>query len=205
MVFRILSVSFQAAVAVFVLVALTVVILVSGLPRATGAQALIVLSGSMEPTIPVGAVVIARPVDPADVRVRDVITFTHDSPAETVEFDPSTSTLVTHRVIAIEETGDGTLFHTRGDANTVPDDPPVRAADVRGRVWYHVPYFGYAQQAMTRGPTLLYAAAGLLLVFGIWLLGIALSGDGEKQPGSGAEKTRPDSARSAASDEEDPR
>ncbi|WP_243742517.1 signal peptidase I [Actinorugispora endophytica] len=171
--------------AIFVLVALAVVFSVSVLPRVTGAQALIVLSGSMEPSIPVGAVVVAGPVDPAEVEVRDVITFTHGDPAETEMFDPETSPLVTHRVIGIEETEDGALFHTKGDANTVPDEPPVPAADVRGRVWYHIPYFGYAQQAMTQGPTTLYVLAGLLFVFGVWLLGIALSDDDDEKPGGG--------------------
>ncbi|NYE50403.1 signal peptidase [Spinactinospora alkalitolerans] len=157
----------------------------SVLPRVTGAQALIVLSGSMEPSIPVGSVVIARPVDPAAVEVGDVITFEHGDPAQTDSFDPELTPLVTHRVVEVEETGEGSLLHTRGDANDVPDDPPVPAADVRGEVWYHIPYFGYAQQAMEQGPTLMYVLAGILLVFGLWLLGVALSDDGDDEDGGG--------------------
>ncbi|WP_232306684.1 signal peptidase I [Thermobifida cellulosilytica] len=176
-VLRLLSALFQTAVAVLVLVALVIVVSVALLPRITGAQALIVLSGSMEPTLPVGSVVIARPVDPAEIEVGDVITFTHATPAQTEIADPAAVPLVTHRVIDVETTDDGLLFHTQGDANTVPDDPPVPASAVRGRLWYHIPYFGYAQQALVQGPTLLYALAGLLFVFGIWLLSVALGSD----------------------------
>ncbi|WP_234401940.1 signal peptidase I [Thermobifida halotolerans] len=177
MILRVLSALFRVVVTVLVLAALAVVFSVSVLPRVTGAQALIVLSGSMEPALPVGSVAIAGPVDPTEIEVGDVITFTHSAPAQTDVTDARSVPLVTHRVIGIEETADGRLFHTRGDANTVPDDPPVPAADVRGRLWYHIPYFGYAQQALVQGPTLVFVLAGLLLVFGVWLLSVALSDD----------------------------
>lgn len=174
---RILSALFRITVVVLVLGSLVIVFSVSVLPRITGAQALIVLSGSMEPALPVGSVVIAGPVEPHEIDVGDIITFTHADPAQTEVANTTTLPLVTHRVIDIETTEEGIVFHTQGDANTVPDEPPVPAADVRGKVWYHIPYFGYAQQAMVQGPTALYVLAGLLFVFGIWLLSVALSDD----------------------------
>ncbi|HLU98219.1 MAG TPA: signal peptidase I [Thermobifida alba] len=177
MILRVLSALFRITVTILVLVALAIVFSVSVLPRVTGAQALIVLSGSMEPTLPVGSVVIAGPVAPDEVEVGDIITFTHAAPAQTEVAESASAPLVTHRVIDVETTAEGTFFHTQGDANTVPDDPPVPAADVQGRVWYHIPYFGYAQQALVQGPTLVYVLAGLLFVFGIWLLSVALGDD----------------------------
>lgn len=176
-ILRVLSALFRIIVTVLVLAALAVVFSVSVLPRVTGAQALIVLSGSMEPALPVGSVAIAGPVDPAEVEVGDVITFTHDAPAQTDVSGAPAAPLVTHRVVGIEETADGRLFHTRGDANTIPDDPPVPASDVLGTLWYHIPYFGYAQQALVQGPTLMFVLAGLLFVFGVWLLSVALGDD----------------------------
>ncbi|WP_285758144.1 signal peptidase I [Nocardiopsis ansamitocini] len=206
MIQRILSVLFRCVIGLLLVAALAVVFSVSILPRLTNAQALIVLSGSMEPTIPVGSVVISRPVDPAELRVNDVITFTHGSPAQTDAFDPANSPLVTHRVVQIETTPQGRVFHTQGDANDVRDDPPVTAADVHGRVWYHIPYFGYAQQAMTQGPTTLYVLAGMLFVFGIWLLSVALGDDDdEDEDDDRSEEPDPEDAPHAPRGQEAPR
>ena len=70
---RILSALFRITVVVLVLGSLVIVFSVSVLPRITGAQALIVLSGSMEPALPVGSVVIAGPVEPHEIDVGDII------------------------------------------------------------------------------------------------------------------------------------
>jgi len=69
-----------------------------------GWQVETVLSGSMEPAIPVGGVVVTCPVSPEDVQPGDIITFR------------SGGHHVTHRVTAVVE-GPTAGFITRGDAN----------------------------------------------------------------------------------------
>jgi len=95
-----------------------------------------VLSGSMEPGLKVGGVVITRPVEVEDIKVEDIITF----------YSPLSEKLTSHRVIAVE---DSSSFHfrTKGDANE-DDDPFIllHAQNVVGKVCFHLPYLGYATQ-----------------------------------------------------------
>jgi len=94
-----------------------------------------VFSGSMEPQIKVGSVIITRPVEPETIKVRDVITF--NSPHRDIP--------ITHRVVAVEHNPD-LYFMTKGDANEDADPITVSAQDVVGKVSLHLPYFGYISQ-----------------------------------------------------------
>jgi len=91
-----------------------------------------VLSGSMEPEIGVGGLVVLKPVDAQDVAVGDVITFKL----------PGIDTPICHRVIDRRETADGLLFQTMGDANEEPDASLVGAQDVNGKAVFYLPYVG---------------------------------------------------------------
>ncbi len=90
------------------------------LPVLVGWRPYVVQSGSMEPRIDVGDVVLAAPVsDPGQLLGR-VTVFT----------DPEhPSTTKTHRVVGVN--ADGTL-RTKGDANPTADSAPVPFTDVRG-------------------------------------------------------------------------
>jgi len=130
---------------------------VVAVPALLGATPLTVLSGSMEPALSPGDVVVVRPVDPAEVRVDDVVTF------QPVSGDP---TLVTHRVVGVTWGGERVAgFTTRGDANGAADDPIV-PGQVQGRVVYSVPLVGHLTNA-SWGPTALTAGAVALLVYGV--------------------------------------
>jgi len=91
----------------------------------------VVMSGSMEPAIPVGSIVIVKRVNAEDVKVGDVIVF------ETGE-----STTM-HRVV--EKVVEDGAFHfkTQGDANEVPDPWIVKPEDVCGALLLTIPYYGY--------------------------------------------------------------
>jgi signal peptidase len=92
----------------------------------------IVLSGSMEPTLPVGSVVFTQTVDVADVAVGDIVTVPQHGDEG----------IVTHRVVAIEPADAGRAKLTlRGDANQVDDIAPytVRTADLYR---FKIPYIG---------------------------------------------------------------
>jgi signal peptidase len=90
----------------------------------------IVRGASMQPSIPLGAVIIVEPVDPATVAVGDVITFR-----------ASNDTVVTHRVVALP-VADSTEFATKGDASTSDDPIPVPASALIGRVDMVLPGLG---------------------------------------------------------------
>lgn len=137
-------------------------------PLATGGSALAVLSGSMSPGLPVGAMAFVRPVDPADVRPGDVITFQHPE---------SPTAVVTHRVLAVDDAGGSPVFTTQGDANEDPDVDPVPAAALEGRLWFGVPSLGRAS-ALLHSPK----GAGLLVV----LVCAVIAASPGPRPGTGA-------------------
>jgi signal peptidase len=93
-------------------------------------------SGSMEPQLKEGALVITRPVEPETIAVGDIITFLPTTSGD----DP-----ITHRVTHIE-TNSLLHFTTRGDANNGNDPSAVSAQDVLGKVCFHIPYLGYVTE-----------------------------------------------------------
>ncbi|MQW76896.1 signal peptidase I [Nocardioides sp. dk4132] len=125
-------------------------------PLVTDSVPLTVLTGSMAPVHDPGDVVVVRPTQPEDLRVGDVITF------EAGDEDPR---LITHRIEAtgVDAAGEPS-FVTRGDANQVSDAEPVMAGQVRGRVWYAVPWIGRASGALGPHRDQILVGSGLVLL-----------------------------------------
>lgn len=113
------------------------------LPALLGYQRYIIVSGSMEPKLPVGSVVYDEVVPVGDLHVGDIITFV--PPPEYDVPDP-----VTHRIVEIlpnqiDQSGNHqTVFRTKGDANE-DVDPWLMVLDQpkQARVVHVVPYLGY--------------------------------------------------------------
>jgi signal peptidase len=95
-----------------------------------GLQPLVVRSGSMEPTIPTGSMVLVRTVAAQDIRVGDV-----------VAVERPDHTRVTHRVVSVEHRGATASLVLKGDANTDPDAEPVVVAQA-GRLVATAPVLG---------------------------------------------------------------
>jgi len=94
----------------------------------------ILYGGSMEPTMHVGSLAVVRPVDPHDVSAGDIIAYVPP-------VDESVRT--THRVAEVLQDEHSLAFQTKGDANEDLDTYTVPAENVRGKVWFSVPYLGY--------------------------------------------------------------
>ena len=116
-----------------VLFALILVLVV--VPRVTGSTPYTILTGSMVPQMPPGTIVVDRPEPFSSIRVGDVLTY------QIASGEPA---VVTHRVIAINVEADGSQTLTmKGDANPSPDLRHIISKQVRGVVWYSIPYVGY--------------------------------------------------------------
>lgn len=90
-----------------------------------------VVTGSMEPTIPVDAVLIAREVDIAEIREDEIVCFVSTNP-------DSGGVIVTHRVVGIYDTPNGVrCLRTKGDHNLSVDINPVTQQNLIGRVVWH--------------------------------------------------------------------
>jgi len=103
---------------------------------------MLVTTGSMEPALPAGALVIAHAQE--DYRPGDIISFRQGD------------TVVTHRII--EKTAEG--YRTAGDANNTPDDAVVPQGKVLGRVVLCLPWAGAMLLALREPAGILALAAG---------------------------------------------
>jgi len=93
----------------------------------------VIISGSMNPAIDVGDVVVVDEIAPDHIEEGDVIEFTGENGATIV-----------HRVHSIQIQNDGTtLFQTKGDKNDSPDIDLVHPEQVKGKVLYRIPKIGW--------------------------------------------------------------
>jgi signal peptidase len=129
----------QAMVMVVALLLALAVAAIIVLPRAAGWTTLVVLSGSMEPAMPVGGLAFVEPGDADEIEAGDVVTYPRPDKPET---------LVSHRVVAVsDQLGELTLW-TKGDANESNDAWAVPADQAVGRVRFTLPYLGHVSQRM---------------------------------------------------------
>ncbi len=124
---KIISHTFYALF-VIALIAVVGVFMATLVPVPGGVEVKIVKSGSMEPAIPTGSLVLIAPAQ--SYVVGDVVTFGEDTKSEIP---------TTHRVVSIA----GDTFTTKGDANEEADQQPVMRNEIIGKVWLHVPYAGF--------------------------------------------------------------
>lgn len=151
----------RLGVAVLLVAAVALVALLS-FPGAVGAESsFIVLSGSMEPTLQPGDVVVVESADPAAVHEGDIIVFHTDGPLG----GPATDR-VTHRVVEKVHTDHGVAYRTKGDANDVPDPSLVDHSRLVGTVSFHVPFVGLAFLLLSRP----LAQLSVVVLPGVWLL-----------------------------------
>lgn len=91
------------------------------IPFVFGHSPVIVLSGSMSPEFEAGDMILLKKVDPADLKVGDVICFSEEE------------SVVTHRIMEIQQAEDGTDYYiTKGDANDIEDLVPAFPDQVQG-------------------------------------------------------------------------
>ena len=104
------------------------------LSAAFGYTSLTVLSGSMEPVLYPGDVVVAKKMAPAEARPGDVVSFRAPD-------DPSK--IYTHRIVRMRVLDQQVQFVTRGDANTGVERWSVQREGTVARVDLRVPKLGY--------------------------------------------------------------
>lgn len=187
------------AVIAVMAVLLTACVLV---PRIAGAEPYVVLTSSMEPELPPGTLVIVRPVDPGELHTGEVVTY---------QLHSGEPTTVTHRVVGIGSDLTGALrFQTKGDANQSPDPELVRPVQIKGTVWYHVPYVGRAFVKVSSGERRLVedVAVAALLAYAAWMFVTARRDRRSGRSGAGTndgDESTDDEEKGGDHDEEDAR
>lgn len=127
-------------------------------PKIGGATPYVILTGSMRPHMPPGTLVVVKPVDTNAIGVGTVVTY---------QLESGKPTVVTHRVVSAGIDAHGKrVFTTQGDANSAPDAKQVMSVQIKGKLWYEVPYLGYINTYITgkeRHVTTIVVVSGLLL------------------------------------------
>ena len=133
--------------------------LISGI-RLLGFDVYGVLTGSMVPAYPIGSLIYVQDVDPNELELRDVITFS------------SGKTIVTHRIVEIVRDDNNPYqlkFRTKGDANNDPDASLVGPADIIGKVAFGIPHLGTIANYIQNPPGLY-----VTIVVGLALIGLVI-------------------------------
>ncbi len=116
------------------------------LPKFFGMTQIVIISGSMEPAIKVGDMLVIR--EQKDYRVNDIVSYRSDS------------SLITHRVISV----DGNSLLTKGDGNNV-EDPPIILSQVEGKMLVRIPKLGYVTLFLkTQIGIMITVLAGFILI-----------------------------------------
>lgn len=124
-------------------------------PRLMGMRCFAVTSGSMEPALPVGTLVLTEAVSFDAIREQDVLTFSSQDG----------QSFFTHRVTAVD--AQAKLLYTKGDANAYGDPAPTAYAYVAGRVSLSIPYLGYVKILFSSVYTYMVMAAAILLYLAV--------------------------------------
>jgi len=112
---------------------IALLLVVSAFPITGNIKVLTVLSGSMQPAIKTGSVILVKPA--SDYKIGDIITFGPMS---------KTKPPTTHRIADIKVVNGQPVYITKGDANNAPDTREIQKKDVIGKVLFDAPYVGFA-------------------------------------------------------------
>jgi signal peptidase I len=91
-----------------------------------------ILSGSMEPVLHVGGLVVIQPTSTDNLKVGDIISFKMQG----------VNTPICHRIQDIQVKGEERYFQTKGDANEEADQTLTSSKSIKGKAVLFVPYVG---------------------------------------------------------------
>jgi len=116
-----------------IIVIIAGLLIISVFPITGNIKFMIVQSGSMEPEIKMGSVVMVKPMQ--EYKIGDVITFGEIT---------RTKSPTTHRIYDIKIIEGEPYYITKGDANEGPDQKEVLKREIIGKTLLSIPYLGYA-------------------------------------------------------------
>ncbi|WP_299165525.1 signal peptidase I [uncultured Arthrobacter sp.] len=134
-------------------------------PRVTGSYTYTVLTNSMAPGYPPGTFIVVKPAPFDELGIGDVITY---------QLESGRPEVVTHRITGVSATQQGErTYITKGDNNSVEDAAAVLEVQVKGKLFYAVPYVGFVANAAGQGDrnSVIHFAAIGLVAYGIFTIG----------------------------------
>lgn len=128
-----MKILFNIAISILFIAILAVVgtTLITNIGLFGGHRAYLVLSGSMEPAINVGDLII----------IKKEPTY---SKGEVITFKSRDDRIVTHRIYSVKnEAENKNIYVTKGDANRTEDNDIVNSGQIMGKVTFIIPKLGY--------------------------------------------------------------
>lgn len=116
-------------IGIFGFLLFVVFILITSRTGSLGIQSMVVLTGSMEPSISTGSVIFVTPAD-------------FYQTGEAIAFKNIQGITITHRIVEKLDQDGAIVFKTRGDANNSPDSELIPKSSVIGKQVFTVPYLG---------------------------------------------------------------
>jgi signal peptidase len=134
-------------------------------PMILGYTPVVVLSGSMEPTIKEKSIIYYSKVDTSTLKEKDIITFKKDKD------------LVTHRIVSITDDE----IYTKGDANNTNDPGHITKSDVIGKIGlFSIPFVGFYIWYVNSNMLLSIITAVLILLSEFFLTNMKTLGEKKK-------------------------
>lgn len=135
-----MKIIFRLLIIVFIVVLGTLVVL-TYLAGPSNFRLLVVQSGSMEPTIKTGSIVLVSPLNIFPKMVSPIAESTYKNGEIITYF--SGKEIFTHRVVSVEKSSDQFLYLTKGDANRATDREQVEEKKIMGKLIFSLPFLGY--------------------------------------------------------------
>lgn len=118
----------------------------------------VVRTGSMEPALPTGSMIVASPITADEVEAGMIVEFVDPDDGDRI---------ITHRVVEVQRDPGGSVqLVTKGDANREQDTAPVPAENVRAEVRWHITNLGSLMWALRWPRSLAFVLVPLVLVVG---------------------------------------
>ncbi len=128
---------------------LLIIYLLIFIPSLWGKKPLMVISGSMEPTLKVGGILYYEKIDLNDFDEGDILVY------QTKEH------IISHRIVDITENG----FITKGDVNNTVDNYLITNNQILGRgTNWSIPFIGYYADYVYSHKYLLYISLGVIIL-----------------------------------------
>ena len=124
-------------------------------PDFFGIKPFVVITGSMEPAVYGGDLVITKAIDPSKLKADDIISFKNGN------------SVITHRIVELTEKEGAPAFITQGDANNARDGDTVTYSQVEGIYLFKIDGLGNLAMFMQ-------TPVGMLIFVGIPMCGFIL-------------------------------
>lgn len=155
------SVLLCAVAALAIVVAVACRVSPSGQYVVFGHPVMTMLSGSMTPVLRTGDLIVDNPVTPA--QARDL----HVGQIISVREAPGSTSIITHRIVAVQVRDGAVSYITKGDDNNAADTAPRPASDVVGVFSHDIPRGGYVLFALHQPRVLILLLTSVVLWFSV--------------------------------------